>query len=228
MTEEEKTEIPVLYRGGGIVICQKPVGVLSQSGKGEDIPLPELLRREFGGKAPAVITRLDRGVGGACVLASPEKAAAMTALLQDHERFSKEYLAIAPYREGEIEPEGRMVDLLYHDPVKNKTFPVKKMRRGVKEAILRYRRLDTKTVDGVCLSLVEVDPVTGRTHQIRAQFAARRMPVLGDRRYGGSPLKTENGGIALVCRSITVPPVGDSPETTVQFSPVGIPWEWFC
>ena len=219
MTEEEKTEIPVLYRGGGIVICQKPIGVLSQSGKGEDIPLPELLRREFGGKAPAVITRLDRGVGGACVLASPEKAAAMTALLQDHERFSKEYLAIAPYREGEIEPEGRMVDLLYHDPVKNKTFPVKKMRRGVKEAILTYRLLAAREGFG----LFSVRLYTGRTHQIRVQFASRRMPLFGDGKYGS----VHKGNIALFAHRVSFPQGGGRVEAEAAPPLHLAPWDLF-
>ena len=220
MTEEKRSEIPVLYRGGEIVICQKPAGLLSQSGKSEEVALPELLREEFGGKLPAVITRLDRGVGGACVLASPERAAAMTALLQDHERFCKEYLAIAPVSEGSVEAEGEMLDLLYHDSGKNKTVPVKKMRRGVKEARLAYRLLAAR--EG--LGLFSVRLYTGRTHQIRVQFASRRMPLFGDGKYGS----VYKGEIALFAHRVSFPsPLGKRIEAEATPPKDRSPWDLF-
>ena len=197
MTDLKRENIPILLKGNGVLLCQKPVGILSQGGTESDPSLPQLLRGEFGGALPAVITRLDRGVGGVCVLASPKAAASMTALVQDHEKFVKEYLAIAELREGAPEAEGRMVDLLYHDAVRNKTFPVKKMRRGVKEAVLTYRLLAER--EG--LGLFSVRLYTGRTHQIRAQFASRRMPLYGDGKYGS----VRKGAIALFAHRVSFP-----------------------
>ena len=74
-----------------------------------------------------------------------------------------------------------MRDLLYHDAKTNKSYVVKRMRRGVREAVLRFETLETR--EG--LSLVRVELLTGRSHQIRVQFASRQLPLLGDRRYGG-------------------------------------------
>jgi 23S rRNA pseudouridine1911/1915/1917 synthase len=78
-----------------------------------------------------------------------------------------------------------MRDLLYHDKTKNKSFVASKARTGVKEAILNYRVLKTVIREnGEKMSLCEIDLVTGRTHQIRVQFASRKMPLVGDGKYG--------------------------------------------
>lgn len=208
------------------IAVEKPPSLVSEctdDGKG----LGNLLAQRNGGYI-GVIHRLDRGVGGVILYAkTPDCAAELSRAAQEH-CLSKRYLAVV---EGALtqtaEEAVELRDLLFFDRRKNKTYAVERRRNGVKEAILRYRCLDVKTVDGAPLSLVEVEPVTGRTHQIRAQFATRRMPVLGDRRYGGSPLKREDGGVALICHTVTVPPVGTSPEVTVKTSPVGDPWDWF-
>lgn len=221
MTDEGAGNIPILYQRNGILLCQKPAGILSQGGTDADPSLPMLFRGEFGGDLPAVITRLDRGVGGVCVLASPKAAAPMTALVQDHERFVKEYLAIAELREGTPGTEGRMEDLLYHDAARNKTFPVKKMRRGVKKAILTYRLLAER--EGLGLFLVRL--YTGRTHQIRVQFASRRMPLFGDGKYGS----VRKGEIALFAHRVSFPCPDGSGAAEGMAVPTAetAPWDLF-
>lgn len=79
---------------------------------------------------------------------------------------------------------GGMEDLLYFDRGRGKSYVVKRERRGVKPAKLVYRRLDTRQMGDTAVSLVRVRLLTGRTHQIRVQFASRKMPLVGDRRYG--------------------------------------------
>ncbi|MBR5437666.1 MAG: RNA pseudouridine synthase, partial [Clostridia bacterium] len=96
---------------------------------------------------------------------------------------------------------GTLEDLLFFDRGKNKSFTVKKERRGVKKALLSYRVIAER--DG--LSLVRVVLHTGRTHQIRVQFASRKMPIVGDRRYGS---KRESSITALwSCRLSFTHPV---------------------
>lgn len=93
--------------------------------------------------------------------------------------------------------EGRFSDYLYKDTKKQKMFPVKKLRKGVKEAVLHYQVLKEK--DG--LALVDVELETGRFHQIRAQFSAHGFPLFGDGKYG-SRMK---GNVALHCYTLSFP-----------------------
>ncbi len=173
----------ILYEDKNILFCVKPVGVLSQSdGKGRE-NMPAMLAKACGCEIYPV-HRLDMEVGGVMVFAKNSQAAAkMSALTASHEDFKKEYLAVV---EGTPEKSGVLEDLLYHDKTKNKTYVVKRERRGVKKAKLSYEVLQT-VVDGEReLSLVKVRLYTGRTHQIRVQFASRGYPISGDRRYGAS------------------------------------------
>ena len=78
--------------------------------------------------------------------------------------------------------EGTMEDLLFHDSRTNRTFPVKRMRKGVKEARLSYRVLSYNEEKDISFVSVTLD--TGRTHQIRTQFASRKHPLAGDGKYG--------------------------------------------
>lgn len=93
--------------------------------------------------------------------------------------------------------EGRFSDYLYKDTKKQKMFPVKKLRKGVKEAVLHYQVLEER--DG--LVLVDVELETGRFHQIRAQFSAHGFPLFGDGKYG-SRMK---GNVALHCYTLSFP-----------------------
>lgn len=170
--------IPVLYRDPSLLVCVKPAGVLSQPAPGEEESLLSLL----GAQEDCVlypVHRLDRGVGGVMVCAKTSRAAGVLSAAMARGAFEKRYLCIARGRPEERE--GTWTDLLLHDKVRNKSFLVKRMRGGVKEASLDYRVLAEK--DGLSLVLVRLH--TGRTHQIRVQFAGRGMPLVGDGRYGG-------------------------------------------
>ena len=173
----------ILYEDKNIVFCVKPSGVLSQSDeKGRD-NMPAMLSALCGGEIFPV-HRLDLEVGGVMVFAKSSGAAAkMSAVTCSHEDFKKEYLAVV---EGEPPQSGVLEDLLYHDKNKNKTYVVKRERRGVKKAKLSYSVLESKNDGEITLSLVKVRLYTGRTHQIRVQFASRGYPIAGDRRYGAS------------------------------------------
>ena len=132
----------ILYEDKHLVVCLKPRGVLSQTdSKGSDA-MPELLATQCGGVFYPV-HRLDREVAGVMVYARTREAAAkLSRLVGDHEKFCKQYLAVA---EGILgEKEGVLEDLLFHDRFKNKTYVVDRMRGGVKAAKLSYRVLEEK------------------------------------------------------------------------------------
>ena len=172
--------IPILYLDNAILVCVNPAGILSQGAPEGGTDLPVLLSRQCGGQVYP-IHRLDRGVGGVMVYARTKPAAGALSRAVQLGALKKEYLCIVSG--GPEAAEGIYRDLLFHDSTRNKTFVVQRLRKGVKEASLSYRVLDTSGNR----SLVRIQLHTGRTHQIRVQFASRGMPLLGDRKYLLSP-----------------------------------------
>ena len=134
------------------------------------------------GEASALwlVHRLDRVVGGTVVFARNKRTAAALSELFSTQSTEKEYLAIV---EGVAEG-GVLEDLLYKDAAKSKAFVVDRKRAGVKEAFLEYRPIECVEVQGSYRTLVRVKLHTGRFHQIRAQFSTRKMPLVGDGKYG--------------------------------------------
>lgn len=172
------------------VVVLKPVGVLSQAGAGDN--MPALLQAQLGGEIYP-IHRLDRAVSGVMVYARNQKTAGTLSKAVQEGRMKKEYLAVVS---GRPEQQGVLEDLLLHDRQKNKSYVVKRMRGGVKKAKLSYCVL----AEAAGHSLVQVRLYTGRTHQIRVQFASRGMPLMGDGRYGGG-----SGEIALASVRLSFP-----------------------
>lgn len=168
--------IQKIFEDESIIVCIKPSGINSEGGSGSNIT--ELLQCTV---KPLVVHRLDREVAGLMVLAKTKNAAAALSQQIQDGRFKKEYLSVV---EGVVEEKGEFCDLLFHDRQKNKTYVVKKERKGVKSALLEFERLSVTVLDGMLLSKVRIKLHTGRTHQIRVQFGSRKHPVFGDRKYG--------------------------------------------
>lgn len=169
----------------------------------------------------APVYRLDRGVGGIVLYArTPEAAAFFSALVREH-ALEKEYAAVLcgkPERDA-----GELRDLLYYDRAKNKSYVVKRERNGVREAVLDYRVLCswTDAASQKTRTLVAVRLQTGRTHQIRVQFASRGLPLLGDRRYGGDA-DPAGRDISLWCRALSLPAYREHPSVRlVSEAPFG-------
>ena len=188
-----ETTIPILFEDDSILCCVKPAGVLSQSASGGEPDLVRLLQAQTGGDIYPV-HRLDRPVGGVMVFAkTPQAAAALNRQIAAG-TFEKRYAALV---QGKVEPErGALTDLLFKDARSNKVYVVRRPRKGVREARLTY---NVEESDGGT-SRVAVLLETGRTHQIRVQFASRRHPVVGDRRYGAKEGGTQ---LCLWSRSVT-------------------------
>ena len=182
----------ILYEDKYLFVCEKPVGVESQVSSKDKYDMPTLLseyRRERGEDAYiGVVHRLDTATGGAMIYSKrSDMTGKLSALVQSGD-YKKVYLAVV---HGEpTEAAGEMRDLLFHDKQRNKSFVCDKKRSGVKEAILNYRVLSTVvSEDGEKKSLVGIELITGRTHQIRVQFASRKMPLVGDGKYGSKDNK---------------------------------------
>ena len=182
----------ILYQDKEIIVCLKPVGVDSEH------ELPAMLGGEV-----YTLHRLDKNVGGVMVYARTKQAAARLSRDIQEGRMVKEYVAVV---HGTPPETGDWQDLLFKDSRKNKVFVVKKQRAGVKPARLEFVRLTAGE-----RSAVRVRLHTGRSHQIRVQFASRGYPLVGDHKYGSRAEQT--APMLFSCR-LTFPHKGE----TVTFS----------
>lgn len=166
----------ILHQDKRILIAIKPAGVLSTDEPGG---MPSLLRSALGDDKACVRTvhRLDAAVQGVMVFARSAKAASLLSEQVRGREFEKEYLAVV---HGMPPVEGTLCDLLGRDTVRRTTYVADAPGKDVREAKLSYRVL--QRCEGY--SLVSICLHTGRTHQIRVQFASRGWPLAGDRKYG--------------------------------------------
>ena len=206
----------ILFSDDAVTVCVKPVGA------GSETDVPELLKNA--GTGPALcVHRLDTAVGGVMVYAKTQKAAAALSREIAAGGMEKTYLAVCA---GVPEPpEGEMCDMLFKDSRSNKSYVVKRERKGVRRARLEYALLGTLGEGEEARSLVRVRLHTGRSHQIRVQFASRKMPLLGDGKYGSRA----GGDIALwsYCLSFTHPGTGERVSFTAAPPLERAPWNAF-
>ncbi|MDD5902655.1 MAG: RluA family pseudouridine synthase [Oscillospiraceae bacterium] len=208
----------IIYYDNNLIVCIKPAGVISTDEEGG---MPQLLREALGDDKADIraVHRLDQVVSGLMVYAQSNEAASELSRQIRCGNFHKSYLAVV---HGVPEQrKGRFEDILLRSKEKRKTFVINKPARGAQNAILDYELLGSNGDR----SLVAIELITGRTHQIRAQFSHRRLPLLGDRKYGAGE---DNCRIALWSYSLSF----INPETGKRMSfkvkpPREYPWTDF-
>ena len=204
----EYIEINVLYEDNHIIVVVKPPGVLSQSDGSEKQDMLTLIKEYLKNKYQkpgnvylGLVHRLDLNVGGVMVYAKTSKAASRLSEAMRVHDFSKAYYAVIeanlPIGESSM-----LEDYLGKDENEKKAL-ITNPEQG-KYAKLEYEVIENFTTNNKVLSLIKINLMSGRFHQIRVQFASRGMPLFGDTKYGHR-IRTNNRDLGLFAYSLSFP-----------------------
>lgn len=179
--------LEILYEDNHCLAVVKPARLLTAGDDTGDVTLLDLAREYIKQKYKkpgkvflGLVHRLDRPVSGVVLFARTSKAAARLSDQFRQGSVRKVYLAVV---EGTVtKSSDELVDMLLKDPEQNVVTPVPRKMVGAQLCSLTYRRLNAANN----LTLLEITPKTGRSHQIRVQLASRGMPIYGDVKYGSS------------------------------------------
>ncbi len=178
--EDFLKNLNVLYEDNHLIVVEKPINVPTCKDSSKDTDLlsivKEYLKNKYkkpGNVYLGLVHRLDRPVGGIIVFAKTSKAASRLAVEIKNDEFKKKYYAVI--QSVGLKKEDRFEDFLLKDPKTN----IVKVDNAGKYALLEYKLISERRD----LSLVEVNLHTGRSHQIRVQFASRNYPLYGDQKY---------------------------------------------
>ncbi|MFP5078857.1 RluA family pseudouridine synthase [Pedobacter sp. JCM 36344] len=222
------THKDVLYEDNHLIAINKKAGDIVQVDETGDEPLDEQVKKYLAIKYNkpnsaflGVVHRLDRPVSGVILFAKTSKALErMNAIFKNRE-VKKTYWAVVRNRPGNIS--GTLVHWLVKNPQKNVVTPHNVEVPGSQRAELSYR-LITELGD---YYLIEVDPLTGRSHQIRVQLSTMGTPIVGDNKYG-YPRGSRKGSICLHARRLQfIHPVKKEPVNIFAKLPIDGFWERF-
>lgn len=178
----------IIYEDEGLIILNKPAGLLSQKAKAGDISINEMCLSYLVNKGeltdeklklfkPSVCNRLDRNTSGIIIFAKNHNMAAAVGNALSKRQIHKYYLSLVS---GIVDKEDDVISYLSKDEGSNTVKIFDEAGDGRVKIHTAYRPLGNK--DGV--TLLEVDLITGKSHQIRAQMAALIHPLVGDLKYG--------------------------------------------
>jgi len=219
--------VHIIYEDNHLLVVEKPVNVLSQEDETNDKDmltiLKEYIKEKYnkpGNVYLGLVHRLDRPVGGVMIFAKTSKAASRLSEQVRNKTFKKTYFAVI---HGNMNKKDTLKDYLYKDSKTNIVNVVKKGYPNSKDAELDYEILDAEDN----LSLVKINLKTGRSHQIRVQFASRGHTLYGDQKYGKSMNKVGQQ-IALWSNSIEiVHPISKEKQIFKSIPPDKYPWNLF-
>lgn len=183
--------IRIIFEDNHLLIVEKPRNMLSQSDSTGDADLLSLLKEDLrvrykkpGEAYLGLVHRLDRPVGGVMAFAKTSKSASRLSEQIRTGAFGKMYLAVV--HGVPDKPSGMLEHYLLKDESTNTVRVVSRQDAGARQAILEYETVSTVKAlqDTGCLSLVRIKLHTGRSHQIRVQFAETGHPLYGDQKYG--------------------------------------------
>ena len=207
--------LDVLYEDNHLVAVNKPCGWPSAHFGGAEETLDRVVKAYLkekyakpGNVFLGVVHRLDKPVSGVLMFARTSKGAARLSEQFRDNLVEKVYWAVVETGDRTFAPAGTLEDWLRKDPVAGVVEVVPPEAEGAKQALLHYV---TKAEHGG-LTLLEIRPQTGRTHQLRVQLASRGRPIYGDHKYGSQ--HSLGPGIGLHARSLTfLHPVKKEPIT---------------
>lgn len=218
----------VIYEDNHLIIVNKASGEIVQGDKTGDKPLSEIIKEYIKAKYNkpgevflGVVHRLDRPVSGVVVFAKTSKALARMNSLISSREVQKTYWAIV--KGAPSEPHGHLIDYLWKNETQNKSYIVPETRKGALRAELEY----TLLAKGKDYSLLEVNLMTGRHHQIRVQLSAIGLIIKGDLKYG-SARSNPDGSIHLHARKVEfLHPVKQTPMIVEAMPPKERMWMIF-
>lgn len=217
--------VNVVYEDNHLLVVEKPYGVPSQADESGDNDMLSMCKayikekyQKPGDVYLGLVHRLDRPARGLMVFARTSKAAARLSEQIRNGEFEKTYLAVLTA--APEQPEGEIWDFLYKNEGERMSRIVSEDTEGAKKAGLKYKVLDCK--GGLCL--VRVKLLTGRFHQIRAQFAHKGCPLYGDMKYGSGGAK-DNLALFAAGISLIHPTKGERLEFTLR--PQHYPFDLF-
>lgn len=228
MAKSTAQNLEVLFEDNHIIAVNKRSGDIVQGDKTGDTPLSEIVKEHLkikydkpGNVFAGVVHRIDRPVSGVVLFAKTSKALSrLNALFQEKDIQKVYWACVAP---APVAAEGSLIHFLKKDEAKNKSKPVNSTTSGGKRSELKYRIL----AHSDRYTLLEVSPLTGRHHQIRAQLSAAGCPIKGDLKYG-SPRSNPDGSIHLHARSIHFEhPVAKTMISVVAPTPDDAIWNHF-
>lgn len=197
-----RTIMEVVYEDNHIIVVNKTASEIVQGDKTGDEPLAETVKQYLKDKYAkpgnvflGVVHRLDRPVSGLVIFAKTSKALARLNEMFRNGEVKKTYWAIVKQR-PEME-EGELVHYLVRNEKQNKSYAYTREVKNSKKAVLHYRLIGCSQN----YSLLEIELLTGRHHQIRCQLAKIGSPIKGDLKYG-FPRSNPDGGICLHARSV--------------------------
>lgn len=222
-------EPEIIYEDNHLIAVNKRWGEIAQGDKTGDAPVIDLMKEYIkkrdnkpGNVFLGLCHRLDRPTSGILVMAKTSKALTrMNTLFQDKGAVKKIYWAVVDRRPAEIE--GTLTHFLKKNQEKNKSFASKTQVSGSKKAVLKYKLIGSSDN----FSLLQIEILTGRHHQIRAQLAAIGLHIRGDLKYGASR-SNYGGGIHLHARKLTfIHPVKKEEITIIADPPKESLWHFF-